>query len=152
MTSRDREQFWSEGVSTEKRRRQVGMGPKGKTILLPGVRVQRRPCRPLGSPLTKFAWVVLAGATVSKTTHKVEIACRVKLLGADADADADGYQHIVLDGLGMVNIILVDHALVCKVVQPKTRDTQRKVEKRRPGNRTERSQQRYFRGKRYGQH
>lgn len=106
------------------------MGRKGKTILLPGVRVQRRPCRPLGSPLTKFAWVVLARATVEKTTQNIEIACRVKLLGADADADADGYQHMFLDGLGMVSKILVGHALVCKVVQPKTRDIQRKIKKR----------------------
>lgn len=58
-----------------------------------------------------------------------------------------------LDGLGMVNIILVDHALVCKVVQPKTRDIQRKVEKTRPRNKNGWSQQRYStRGKRYGQH
>lgn len=35
-----------------------------------------------------------------------------------------------LDGLGMVSRILVGHALDCKVVQPKTRDIQRKAKKR----------------------
>lgn len=108
-----------------------------------------------GSPLSEFAWVVLAGAAVPKATQNIEIACRVRLLGADAAADANGSQHMSLDGLGMVNKILVGHALVYKVVQPDQRHPAQRFRKRGQtlegsGDETRHPQKRGSRGRRYG--